>query len=181
MAYFKNTENSYSVFSRILHWATAIVVIFIIALGLYMEDLEKTPFKYEMYALHKSLGILILGLGLFRLLWLFISPPPKMLGEPSKKEELVAKFAHILLILFMIGMGLSGWLLSSSGGYPVKFFDIFELPVLIGKNHDIHELFEEIHEIGGFILIGLIILHILAALKHQFIKKDGTLKRMLCG
>ncbi len=172
-----NTENnSYNLLSRILHWVMALLIFAAIFLGFYMEDLEGTE-KYKAYDLHKSLGVLVLGLVFVRILWNALSGKPKELSSYKKWEKILSRITHIFMYFAMIAVPLSGWAMSSSGGYAVKFFGV-ELPALMEKNKEIHEIFEELHEFLAIALLFVIGLHILGALKHHFIDKDDTLKRM---
>ncbi|WP_319379937.1 cytochrome b [Thiomicrorhabdus sp.] len=173
----KNSENSYGVISRANHWLSAVLFIGLIFLGIYMHELEKSPEKFALYDLHKSLGIGLFILMILRLLWLKISPNPEQLSK-TRFEHILGHATKGLLYLAMLMLPISGWVMSNSGGHEVAFFDLFTLPSIVGENHDIHEIAEGIHEIGKWMLL-LILLHIAGALKHHFIYKDSTLMRML--
>lgn len=175
---FKNTNLNYGVISRTIHWLTAFIFISSIGLGLFMVDLDDSDLKQDLYSLHKSLGVVILGLIFIRLLWLKISPNPEKLST-NKFEYRLSLVVKGILYFSLLGMPISGWILSNSAGYDVAFFGLFVLPSLVGESEMIDEVVRDIHEIFGFILIGVILLHIAGALKHHFVYKDGTLLRML--
>jgi len=174
----KNTENSYGLISRANHWLSAILFIGLIALGLYMSDLEKSPAKFELYDLHKSLGIIVFTLIILRLIWLKISPNPEQLSK-NKFEHILGHAVKGILYLALIMMPLSGWIMSNSGGHDVAFFNLFTLPNFVGENDTIHEISETFHGLAGKIMIAVILLHFAGALKHHFVYKDSTLLRML--
>jgi cytochrome b561 len=140
--------------------------------------LENSPFKFEIYGLHKSFGIIILALVIGRIIWKAINPKPMEMDTHEKWEKTLAKLAHGFLYLSMIGMPLTGWLMSSAGGHPVKLFGL-ELPALMEKNPDIGKLMNQTHEILSYMLIAAILLHAVGAFKHHFIDRDNTLKRMM--
>ena len=168
----------YSRFSRLLHWIMALLMIGMLTLGLLLDTIPK-DLKFPAIMLHKSIGITLLALALIRLFWRFLSAQPAPSAFLTKAQETAASFAHYVLYVLMIAMPLSGWALSSSAGYPVGVFGLFNLPALSEKNHALHEAMEETHEIYGYLLIALITIHAVAALIHHFVKKDDILKRML--
>lgn len=175
----KNTENSYGSIAKAFHWLMALTIIFMLALGLYMDSLEMSQQKLNLYGLHKSIGALILIAVTLRLLWRQLNIIPNLPDNMNKFERFGAHASHYLLYAFMFGMPLVGWLLSSAAGFPVSVFGWFTLPNLISPDRELVKLFGEIHELGGIALIGLIALHALAALFHHFVKKDDVLRRMM--
>lgn len=175
----KNTDQRFGLVTRINHWVNAALVIGVIALGIYMVGLPREPATFELYNIHKSLGVLLLALIIWRLVWLKISPNPPLL--PSKDWE--HKLAHSvrgLMYLALLIVPLAGWMMSNSAGHGVNFFHLFDLPRIVPESDAILAIVKPIHVITGkFILPTLIVLHIAGALKHHFVYKDATLKRML--
>ena len=173
----KNTKDSYGLVAKIFHWPMALIILGLILVGLYMSSVEPSPEKLQLIYYHKSFGILILWLVGLRLIWRAFNKPPIALPNHKGWERLLAKLAHFFLYAAMIGMPLSGWLMSSAGEYPVPFFGL-EMPDLVSKNPDLGSLMHSVHEVLAYMLIGVIILHSLGALKHHFMDEDETLKRM---
>lgn len=173
-----NSEQQYGIISRANHWLSALIVVGLIVVGMYMSDLDNGPEKQDLYALHKSMGVALLGLILVRFVWLKVSPNPAQLSS-TRFEHILGHSVKGMLYLAMLMMPITGWLLSNAAGYDVKFFDLFTLPTLIEKNEEFKEIIEEIHEFGGLMVIGLVLLHVAGALKHHFVYKDETLLRML--
>ena len=172
----------YNKLAKSLHWIIGLAIIALIAVGLYMEGLDydgPEGTKMQLYSLHKAFGIVVLGLMVCRIIWRFVSQYPKSLDTHKKWEKVLSKIVHWVLYFMAFSMPLSGWAMSSSYGYPVSVFGFFTLPPLVEKNEVRGELFAELHELGGWALIAVILLHVAGALKHHFIDKDVTLKRML--
>lgn len=174
----KNTPTSYGVVSRANHWISAFLFIGLIALGIYMHELPKSPEKFELYDLHKSLGIGLFLLMMLRLIWLKVSPNPEQISK-TKFEHILGHAVKGILYLAMIMLPISGWVMSNSGGHEVAFFDFFVLPQIIGENEAINEIAKAAHGTAGPLMILFILLHVAGALKHHFVYKDDTLKRML--
>ncbi len=174
----KNTKTSYGVISKSFHWVVALGIIFMLCLGFYMGGAEGLA-KLKLFNLHKSIGVTILFLALARIGWHLYSRTPGFVGGMKKWEAYAARGLHICLYLAMIGMPLSGWLLSSTAGRPVHFFGLFQLPDIIGPNEQLNGIFRTLHWITAWCLVLALPVHIGAALKHHFIAKDDTLRRML--
>ncbi len=169
----------YSMIARGLHWVSALIVLGLLPLGYYMTGLDASPFKLELYSLHKSFGTLLFFLVLVRLVWRFVSPPPVPLPTHAAWEKALAKLVHVLLYIGMIGLPLSGWLMASAGAFPHTFFGLFDMPDLAGQDEALFNRMRLAHDIGGYALIAAVILHGLGAFKHHFIDRDDTLARML--
>lgn len=173
-----NTKNRYGLVSRANHWLTAFIFIAALGLGIYMHELPDSPEKFQLYDLHKSLGIAIFSLMMLRLVWLKISPNPQQLSH-NKFEHILGHATKGILYLAMIMLPISGWLMSNSAGHEVSFFEMFTLPNLVGENETIHTITKTIHGTAGPLMIIFVLLHIAGALKHHIVYKDETLLRML--
>ncbi|TAL26850.1 MAG: cytochrome b [Alphaproteobacteria bacterium] len=176
---FRNTKERFGAVTKTFHWTIALFIACLICLGIYLEDYATTPEKIRLFPVHKEFGICVLMLATARVLWHLYSRPPGSLASLKAWETWGARIAHALLYLAMFVMPLSGWLLSSAAGKSVSFFGLFMLPDLVAKSEELKEFFEEVHGIAGWSLIPLIALHAAGALKHHFIDKDITLRRML--
>ena len=173
------TADRYTLIQRILHWTIALAVIGALIGAQLFDWLEDGPLKNQVYFLHKSNGILILGLMILRvatrLKFGAPAPPAEMPGWQRK----VSGATHFLFYGLLVLMPLIGWAATSAFPAPLPFFGLFEVPPLLGENKALSEQLFEIHEIMGKVIIALIVLHIGAALHHAFIKKDAVLRRML--
>ncbi len=170
--------NKYNLVSRIFHWTMAIAIIGTLALGLYMADLEFTPEVGELYGYHKATGVLILLAFFLRIIWVYKHKAPPFPSSMKECEKKLATAAHRLLYFFMFLMPMSGWAMSSSGGYPVSVFGLFTLPSIVPKNKELFDILHEVHEYAGFALIALLVIHVAAVIYHQFVRKDNVLGRM---
>jgi len=175
----RNTSTSYGAIAKFLHWSIVILIISQYVIIEAAEEMADGPGKLETVALHKSLGMLVFGLALVRVAWRFLNgrnPPPVPL---PRAQRMAAAAGHGLLYVLILAQPLSGWLMSSSAGYPVSFFGLFVLPALATKDPGAHEFYEEVHEALFAVLATVALVHALAALYHHFWRKDDTLRRML--
>lgn len=169
----------FSGLSIAFHWGVGLLILAVIAISFYMESLPNSSYKYQVYNLHKSLGLLVLLFAAPRLLWrIKHGRPPKLATHKVWEQRLSSTVAWAMYALIFL-MPLSGWLMNSASGYPLKLFGLFDIPSLMNRNKELAELFEEGHEIMGDALKILIILHIAGTLKHFIIDKDNTFYRML--
>lgn len=171
--------NTYTRTAVMLHWLVALAILCAFPLGLYMSDLKLSPQKLQLYSYHKWLGITALLLVVARLLWRAGHRPPPLPTIMPRWQQLAAHGVHHVLYLLMIMVPLSGWLMSSALGVSVVWFGVLPLPDLVGRDKQLGELLKEVHGALNYTLLTLVIIHVAAAVKHQFIERDGTLTRML--
>lgn len=175
--YIFNTHNQWGLVSRILHWSSSLLIIGMLAVGFYMADYADPPFKYELYGYHKSLGVLLLFLIIFRFIWRLSQPVPGL--QPlAKPFNFMMKASPYVLYFLMLAMPLSGIVMSQAGGHPISIFGWVEVPKIISKNQELSALANKTHDILGWVFVMIISLHLLAALFHQFILKDDMISRM---
>jgi cytochrome b561 len=176
----KNNAESYGWLSIILHWVMAITVFGLFGLGYWMVDLDYYSEWYRSApALHKSIGITLLLLWSVRVVWRFTQPSLNAIETHKIWEVRLATLVHALLYVLMLVIMLSGYLISTADGRGIDVFNLLTVPSL-------GELFENQEDVAGNIhkwlaygVVGLAVLHALAALKHHFINKDRTLIRIL--
>ena len=175
----KNSREKFGSVAIGLHWLVAVLTLTLLGVGLYMSDMEASATKLTLYGLHKSFGATVLFLMVLRLAWRLASVQPDFVTTMKPLEKTAAKLAYFGFYVLLFVMPMSGWLMSSAAGRPVNVFGLFTLPDLIAPDKDLRELFGEGHELAAWALMGLIALHVMAALKHHFIIKDDTLRKML--
>lgn len=177
----RNTNDRYGTIAQSFHWIVALLVIGLLCVGLYMTGLKPGPDMFKIYALHKSVGIVVLGLAVLRLIWTLSNPHPHALPTHQKWERFLAKLVHVFLYFAIIAMPLSGWIMSSAKGFPVNLFGIegLTLPDLVSTDKNIARSAGQFHEFAAYALIAAIGLHFAGAMKHHVIDKDGTLRRMV--
>ena len=167
----------YNKVSISLHWLIALLIFFNFALGLYMADLPLSPLKLQRYSWHKWAGVTVFVLLVIRLLWRITHKPPSPAPMP-RWQHIAATAVHHLLYVFMFIVPLSGWLMSSAYGFQTVWFGVLPLPDLLDKNKELADTLKEVHEALNYGMLGLVVAHVGAALKHQFIEKDGLMGRM---
>jgi cytochrome b561 len=158
-----------------------VLVVAMVVLGLIMVDLPLGVRKLELYALHKSVGIVILALTAARLAWRLSGTSPALLGPSRPYERILARAVHVSFYIVLVAMPLTGWLMSSSSNFPVNVFGLFTLPDLVAPDKALADAFEAAHYWLGWVLIGLLALHVAGALKHHFLLENDTLRRMIPG
>tara|TARA_R110001583_G_C5671033_1_gene411094 strand:+ start:7972 stop:8523 length:552 start_codon:yes stop_codon:yes gene_type:complete len=175
----KNSSKSYGWISIVIHWLMAIGIYFMFGLGLYMVELTYYDAWYKgSLDLHKSLGLVLLGVLMFRAFWRVINTQPTTLAGP-KWQQLMAHWMHQSLYIVMLLLMVSGYLISTADGRAIVVFDLLNIPALPWHIENQEDIAGEIHAILSWLLMVLSGAHALAALKHHVINKDRTLKRML--
>ena len=169
----------YPVAIRLLHWIMALLIISLLIMGLVMSGMERTdPNRAYLYNLHKSLGVTVLALAFLRLairLRSTLPPLPEMIPVIERK---LAALGHLGLYVFMLAIPLSGIIMTNSYGFAVKWFDV-ELPRFVGANRDFGHLAGEAHEWLAYALIGLLLAHVVGALKHLIKERINLFKRLM--
>ena len=176
-----NDSERYTPTAIALHWLMALLIIGLLALGYYMADLPKgVPNRADFFNLHKSLGLLAGILIVLRLYWRRKHPAPSLPASMPNWTRQAADWGHRLLYICMVLQPVSGYLSSSFNKYGVKFFGL-PLPKWTDEDANLSHLFKESHEFIATLLVALIVLHVLAALKHKLIDRDQIVQRMLPG
>jgi cytochrome b561 len=168
-----------------LHWVLALAILGLFGVGLYMTDLPFSPARLKLYNWHKWAGVTILMLSALRLLWRLTHRPPALPDPIVDAMPAWQRWAHhgthhALYALFFL-VPLIGWAYSSAAGFPIVVFGVLPLPDFVPVDKALAEMIKPLHELSAFALVGLAGLHMAAALKHQWIDKDGLLQRMLPG
>ncbi|KZN57116.1 hypothetical protein N474_08920 [Pseudoalteromonas luteoviolacea CPMOR-2] len=175
----KNTEKSFGVVTILIHWVMAISIFFMFGLGLYMVELTYyDPWYRGSLDLHKSIGMLLIAFLVIRLIWRQINVKPNDLPG-SKLEQTAARIGHFVLYALMLLIMVSGYLISTADGRPIAVFELVNVPALPWSFDNQEDIVGEIHFWLAWALMVSVAGHIGAALKHQFINKDGGLVRML--
>lgn len=178
-----NTAERYGVVGVLLHWGMAVLLVALLAMGWYMVQLPDAGFdrqKISLILAHKSIGMFALAAVGLRMAWRSASVLPGLAPSLPDWQQVAARFVHLCFYGVMLALPLTGWLMSSAGGYPVYvLFDRVALPDLIALNPYHFELLIHIHRWFAYVLAGLVALHAGAALRHHFVLRDDTLRKML--
>jgi len=174
----KNSKSAYGWVAIILHWVMAFGIFFSFGLGLYMVELTYYDNWYRgSLDLHKSLGIVLLMVWLGRVTWRWLNTHPEMAGTLIEKKA--AHTVHVLLYLLMIALMLTGYLISTADGRAIEVFGLFEIPAMSISFENQEDIAGDIHWGIAWSLMTMVVLHSLAAIKHQLVNKDGTLMKMI--
>jgi cytochrome b561 len=179
-----NTEDRYGSVAIVLHWGMAALLVFLLATGLYMVRLPDVGFdtwKISLILTHKATGMVALAAAALRLLWRWANVLPRLAAGLPEWQRVVARFVHLAFYAVMFAVPLTGWLMSSAGGYPLPIFGLFEVPDLIAPNESRFHLLIAVHRWLAYTLLALLALHAGAALRHHLRLRDDTLRRMLPG
>ena len=163
------------------HWAIAVLVLALFALGIYMADLPVSPQKLKLYSYHKWTGVTVFALVALRLLWRWRHTPPPLPASQPAWQQRGAHLVHFALYLLLVTAPVTGWLMSSAYGFTTVWFGVLPLPDLLDKNEALGDVLKLTHRYLNYSFIALVLLHIAAALKHQWLDRDGTLARMSFG
>ncbi len=177
-------QKHYTFVAILLHWTLFFLLGFAVWLGWSTDDLKGQEL-FERMQLHKSVGITILFLSVFRLFWRKVKTPPSPPEGMSVRDLKIMKATHIAFYILMIGIPLLGWVIISTSSYkiPTMVWGAFEWPLLplgdLSFRKPLHVVAEFFHSKLVWVGIILMVLHAAAAIKHQYIDKDGVLSRML--
>ena len=175
----------YTLPAIVLHWLLGVALLGMVGMGLYMTDLPISPLRLKLYNWHKWAGITVLTLSVLRLVWRLTHRPPALpdaLAHNMPAWQRVAHHAthHALYALFFI-VPLVGWAYSSASGFPIVVFGVLPLPDFVPVDKDLAELIKPWHEISALAMMGLVVLHVAAAIQHQWLHKHRLIQRILPG
>jgi cytochrome b561 len=182
------TDERYSAVAIYLHWAIAAFILFNLSTGLVMEELPRGDLKHVVVSLHATSGLTVLVLSLMRIGWRLGHKPPALDQSLTRIEQFVAKAVHGLFYFLMIAMPLVGWAISSASTRKVAGASLFLLTPLpklwfvsglaLPDKVVAHDQAVLLHQIGAWILMGLLVAHVAGALKHQFVDRHAQFARM---
>ena len=183
----RNSERRYGTVAIFLHWLIAIAIAVQLWLGFFMQELAEGSFaRFEALQRHKSLGLTILILSVARLVWRLTNPAPRADPGLAPIERRLAGLVHFGLYFLIIAVPLAGWATVSASplGLPIQLYGVIGWPHLpffgaVADGQAMEDLMHAIHKALVFALIALALIHILAALRHQFLLKNAVLGRMI--
>jgi len=188
----KNSKPSWGFVPRLFHWVMAGLVFWVLYQGTVMADTLNLLVKFAMVQDHKSLGFVVLVLLVFRLAWRLLFGAPGLPGTMPRWQVVASHVSHVSLYALLIAVPLTGWLMVSSSplnnldAFPFQVknmvFGLFEMPdPFVEGDAELSDMFRSWHWVCTRLLILLVVIHVLAALKHHFLDKDDVLLRMIRG
>jgi len=174
----------YSRSLRVVHWVMATLIFGLIAVGLYMSDIEAdAPDKYDLYPIHKSFGFIVLMLFFVRIITRLKSHIPAPPQGLLRWEVRLSHAVHGLLYVSMFSMAFSGFMMNSTYAYVdgLDMFGLFTIPDITAKSEYWNSIFHTIHEITVYVLVGSLVLHLAGVVKHKFMdaSENDVLARMV--
>lgn len=175
----RNTTNRYGLISQAFHWLIVVLLLVQYRWGWQIFQADSFRVRLELVPQHKTLGMLVLALVLLRLLWRFFNRPPALPSGMPLWERRLAKAGHGLLYGLILAVPLTGWLYSSAAGLGDVWWGPVNFPSLVPDSEVLENWFGQFHQWLALTLGLMALLHVLAALRHQFLLKDNLMKRML--
>lgn len=179
------TATRYTLTAIVLHWVLGAALVAVFAVGIYMTGLTMSPLRLKLYNWHKWAGMVLLALALVRLLWRVTHrPPPLPLAIQTAMppwQHAAHHGTHYALYALFFVVPLLGWAYSSAAGFPIVLFGIVPLPDFVSVNRELADTLKPLHKASAIAMAVLVLLHIGAALKHQWIDRDRLVARILPG
>jgi cytochrome b561 len=177
----KNTSTAWGSVAKLFHWAGAFLVIYLIVDGWWMTHMVERTGRFGAYGQHALVGYYVLLLIALRIVWRAVNPTPALPAATPPWERLAAHASHATLYILTLGVSFTGWVMVGVGRRPIEaaLFGFIPVP-LITRNHDpaLHDILEDTHRALAYLLLAVVIIHIGAALRHHFYKKNDVLRRM---
>jgi len=179
MVRLRNTRDAWGAGAQLLHWLIAAGIATAMLLGWIMVNMPMGPAKFQLYAIHKSLGMTILALVLVRIAWRWLNIVPAMPGTLSAREKQLAGAGHLALYGLMLFMPISGYVLNSAANFPLNVFGLVQIPNLTPESETLASAASLVHLTLFWVFAAVLVTHIGAALRHHFVLGDDVLRRML--
>jgi len=176
---FRNTREYYGAVAQAFHWIIVLGFVVQFSLAWYMEDLPNTPYKIEVYNLHKSIGVSLLILATLRLAWRWANPVPPLPPGRPRWEAWASKASHVGLYGLLFLQPLSGLTMALFSAYPSRIWGM-TLP-RPGASEALEDSAHAVHFYLQWAILALVAVHVAAALRHHFMLHDAVLRRMLPG
>lgn len=177
----RNSAQAWGGVAKTLHWSMLALFLVQIPLGWAAVTWRLSPTKLDLFVWHKSTGVLLLVLATIRIVWRLANRPPQPAGELPAWEHWAGAASHAVLYVLIVAIPLSGWVINSAANIPLNVFWWFPLPDITAPDKALAETAARVH-FGLIIALSLVLcLHVGAALRHHFIRRNNILLRMLPG
>ncbi len=176
----RNTAAVYTLPAVVLHRLSAVLIIVGFVMGLAMTDMPGlSPAKLRYFSWHKWIGLTVLLVLVARVGWRIGHPPPALPAGVGRWQRRMAQGVHLALYALLLTVPFSGLLYSQAAGVPVVYLGLVDIPALMSPDAQAKAFLRTVHWVLNYVLLALVVAHVLAALKHQFIERDNLLARML--
>lgn len=178
---------TYNSVTKLFHWFTALLILTVIPLGVVANQLpfetgEQLATKAWVFSMHKTLGVAVFFVALLRILWAITQTKPGPLHPERKLETFAAEAVHWVLYISLVAVPLTGWIEhAATSGFAPIWWPFGQKLFFVPESETVAGVFAGLHWIFGKLMVASILLHVAGALKHQFVDKDATLRRMWFG
>lgn len=179
----RNSAREWGWPAKALHWTGAAIIPVLLVHGWWMTHLTPRPDRLANYAWHAALGYDLLALVVLRLLWRWLNPVPELPPDLKPWERLAAHVGHISLYVLVLTASLTGWMVATTFRVPMTT-DLFgiEVPVIVAAvDRSMREWLEESHVVLAYVLAAVVMIHVIGALRHHYLKRNDILRRMTWG
>lgn len=168
----------YGTVARLLHWSVTLLVAVTVPAGIAMTSEGFASVRDSLFVAHKGIGVVLLVLVAVRALWRFVVPPPPLPSTLPAAERRIAHLTHAGLYLLLLALGVTGYLRTVGGGYPVELLELFGVSPLVDEMPDTARTLSVVHKFLAWILVATATVHVAEILRHALIARDGILRRM---
>ncbi len=171
---------SYGTVAVAMHWLLAAGIVVTFLIGVSMVDLPLTPQRLRLFNWHKWLGIAVLALSAARLVWRAAGhPPPPLPAHTPRWQQQAYRGTHLVFYALFFVVPLLGWATTSALGVPVVWLGWLPLPDFVPRNKPFgEEVLAPLHQASSYLLAAIVVVHVAAAFKHQFVDRDHLMARM---
>jgi len=167
--------------TRALNWATAVILVVSVSAILYRETTEQKTVRQVLMELHRQLGLLVLLILVARVAVRSVKGLVNNAPGLSAGVRRAATLAHWSMYGVLAGLSLLGWALCNAHAIHLRLFGVIRLPDLVAADSDLADTLSDYHIWAAWVLLALVVPHVLAALWHHYIRRDGVLIAMLPG
>jgi len=179
----RNSKTDWGWPAKVLHWAGALMILVLLVHGWWMTHMTPRPERLANYAWHSALGYDLLALLILRLLWRWLNPLPEPPADLKPWEPVAARLAHAVLYVLMFVASVTGWMVATTFRVPMTqdLLGIGVPPIVTTVDRSVRQWIEQSHMIIAYVLAAVVLVHIVAALRHHFLKRNDVLTRMVWG
>lgn len=181
---FRNSIARWGLVAKLFHWSSAALILFLVGYGWWMTHLLERAGRLTHYQMHSLIGWYVLLLIALRLAWRAFNPAPPLPAELPRWERATAYTAHWTLYALMVVVSISGWMVADTFRQPIEatLFGVIPVPHLVdASQRSYRDAIETSHLVSSYALLALAVIHIAAALRHHFFRKNEVLRRMAWG
>lgn len=175
----QHSPEGYSTTARLIHWIVAVLVLLMIPAGLVMvQEGISRPIQDTLFIFHKNTGVILFAIMVVRLVYRRLNPPPDLPDHVPEWQRRAAGISHRLLYVALFLMPISGYVRVRAERFPIEGLDALGIGTFVPRSDALAEFAQTVHFITALLLIGLLLVHIGAALQHALIRRDGVFSRM---